>query len=229
MFAAALFDFDETMIDLEPQHTAASVGLCRELGSDYERLPERIRFESTGRRILDELAEIRGIFAWTTPVDELLAIRQRHFRAACESSELVLLPCVAEVVRALQSRGTILAVTSSAVGSEIDTILRRLGLRDAFAAIVDGGMVARPKPHPEAYLVTAKRIGVAPDGCVVFEDSRVGVLAAKAAGMYCVAIRSQSTRVPQDLSAADVVLASFCELRPGELDAARAQLRHQTD
>jgi beta-phosphoglucomutase len=229
MFAAALFDFDETMIDLERQHAAASAGLCREMGSDYERLPERIRFESTGRRILDELAEIRDIFGWTTPVDELLAIRQRYFRAACESSELVLLPCVADVVRALHARGVILAVTSSAVGSEIDTILRRLGVRDVFAAIVDGGMVVHPKPHPEAFLVTARRLGVAPEQCVVFEDSQVGVDAAKAAGMYCVAVRSRSTRLPQNLSAADLEVGSFCELRLEELDAARAQLRHQTD
>jgi beta-phosphoglucomutase len=124
----------------------------------------------------------------------------------------VLLPCVEEVVRALQRRGVILAVTSSAVGPEIDAILRRFGLREAFATIVDGSMVTHAKPDPEAYLVTAAILGVSPSECVVFEDSRVGVLAAKAAGMYCVAVRAAHARLPQDLSAADLVLSSLCEL-----------------
>lgn len=218
---AALFDFDETMIDLEPQHTAASAELCRSMGSDYEQLPDSIRFES-GRRILDEIAEMRSFFGWATPVDELLAMRQRYFREACERSPLTLLPCVEDVVRELQRRGLVLAVTSSAVGAEIDAILRRLAVRDAFAAIIDGSMVIHAKPDPEAYLVTARVLGVAPGQCLVFEDSRVGVLAAKAAGMFCVAVQSPHAHVPQDVSAADVVVTSFCDL--GRLDVLRAQL-----
>jgi HAD superfamily hydrolase (TIGR01509 family) len=115
-------------------------------------------------------------------------------------------------VRALDRRGLALAVTSSAVGAEIDAILRRLQLRDAFALIVDGSQVARAKPAPEAYLVTANKLGVAPRDCVVFEDSHVGVLAAKAAQMTCIAVRSHAARMRQDLAAADVVLESFCEI-----------------
>jgi HAD superfamily hydrolase (TIGR01509 family) len=213
-FRAALFDFDETIINLEPQHTAASAALCRDMGSDYGRLPERVRFES-GRRIIDEIAEMRDIFGWTASIDELLAIRQRYFREACDRAVLVPLPCVEKVLRALAGHGLILAVTSSAVGGEIDIILRRLGLRDAFAAIVDGSMVAHAKPDPEAYLVTARILGVATDDCLVFEDSRVGVLSAKAAGMFCVAIRSARARMPQDVSAADLVVGSLCELALG--------------
>src|SRR5438045_9214231 len=113
-FRAALFDFDETMIDLEPQHTAASSALCRDLGSDYDTLPDDIRFTS-GRRILDEIAEMRGFFGWTKPVDELLAIRQRHFRDACERSALTFLPCVEDVLRALHARGPALSCPPSAV------------------------------------------------------------------------------------------------------------------
>jgi HAD superfamily hydrolase (TIGR01509 family) len=211
---AALFDFDETIINLEPQHMAASAALCRDMGSDYQRLPERVRFES-GRRIIDEIAEMRAVFGWTASIAELLAIRQRYFRDACDRSVLAPLPCVERVLNALSGQGLTLAVTSSAVGGEIDVILRRLGLREAFAAIVDGSMVVHAKPDPEAYLVTATTLGVAPGDCLVFEDSRVGVLAAKAAGMFCVAIRSAHARMPQDLSAADVVVGSFCELALG--------------
>ena len=101
------------------------------------------------------------------------------------------------------------AVTSSSVASSIDAILRRTGIRDLFAIIVDGGEVTHPKPHPEAYLLTASKLGVEPRRCVVFEDSTVGVRAAKNAGMYCVAVRNPNAKSVQDLGPADVVVDSF--------------------
>lgn len=210
-YKAALFDFDETMIDLEPQHIAASAALCELMGSDYDRLPDDIRFAS-GRRILDEIAEMRDFFGWNRSIDELLDIRQQRFREACEQSELRFLPCVVDVVRALHARGLRLAITTSAVAAEIDAILRRLQLRDEFETIVDGSEVERAKPDPEAYLVTARKLGVDPRDCIVFEDSRIGVLAAKGAGMTCIAVRSQQAHTPQDLSAADAIVATFCEV-----------------
>ena len=146
------------------------------------------------------------------PLEELMTIRQRHFREACRVAELRLLPCVADVVRALRERGLRLAIASSAVGDEIDEILRRFGIRDAFELIVDGAQVAHAKPDPEAYLVAAAKLGVAPERCIVFEDSHVGVLAAKRAGAYCIAVRNPHAHFPQDLSGADEVLDSMCEL-----------------
>ena len=210
-FDAAIFDFDETMIELEAQHTAASEALCRELGGDYRALPDSFRLAS-GTRILDEVRELREHFGWKRSLAELMAIRQRNFREACRAAELRLLPCVADVVRALRERGLRLAIASSAVGDEIDEILRRFGIRDAFELIVDGAQVAHAKPDPEAYLVAAAKLGVAPERCIVFEDSHVGVLAAKRAGAYCIAVRNPHAHFPQDLSGADEVLDSMCEL-----------------
>ena len=211
-FDAAIFDFDETMIELEAQHAAASDALCREMGSDFYALPDSFRL-SSGRRILDEVRELREHFGWTRPLEELMAIRQRHFRDACRAAELQLLPCVADVVHALRADGLRLAIASSAVGDEIDEILRRLDIRDAFALIVDGAQVARAKPDPEPYLVAARKLDVAPERCIVFEDSHVGVVAAKRAGAYCVAVRNPRAHFAQDLSAADVILSSMCEFR----------------
>ena len=204
-FRAAIFDFDETMIDLERQHSAATAALCRELGGDYDALPDWIRFGS-GRRIVDELAYIREAFGWREPVEELLERRQRHFDEVCRTSDLALMPGIEDCVRGLHAGGLTLAIASSAVGSAIDAILRRFGLRDLFALIVDGSEVQHGKPDPEAYRITAARLGVAPAECVVFEDSHVGVVAAKRAGMTCIAIPNPHAHVTQDLSAADVII-----------------------
>lgn len=211
MIRAAIFDFDETMIDLEPQHTAAHRALCEEMGSDFQLLPESFRTAS-GNRIIDDICYMKSFFGWPLPEEELFARRHAHFLRHCRSSPLALLPGVERFAHALHARGVTLAVTSSAVGNAIDEILRRFGLRELFALIVDGSEVAHGKPDPEAYLLTARRLGVETSACVVFEDSRVGVLAAKRAGMRCIAVRNLRARQWQDLSAADRVVASFEEL-----------------
>lgn len=211
MTRAFIFDFDETIIDLEPQHTGAYEALCDELGVDYATMPESFR-KGSGRRIVDDIREMREHFRWTQPEEELFARRQEIFDGICASAYLEPMDGVVETIRALQARGGKMAITSSAVRSSIEAILERLGLRDAFALIVDGSEVVHGKPDPEAYLVTARRLGVQPEECVVFEDSNVGVIAAKRAGMYCIAVRNPRAQTRQDLSAADVIVDSMREL-----------------
>jgi HAD superfamily hydrolase (TIGR01509 family) len=204
-FAAVILDFDETIIDLEPQHTGAHSALCEELGANYLELPETMR-KSSGMRIIDDIRQMRAHFGWRQSEDELFGRRQKHFDELCERAPLALMPGVEETVKALHERGYTLAITSSAVGSSIEKILNRLRLRACFDLIVDGSEVVHGKPDPEAYLLTARKLGVRPEECVVIEDSHVGVLAAKRAGMFCVAVPNPNAQTPQDVSAADVIL-----------------------
>jgi beta-phosphoglucomutase len=220
-FLAALFDFDETMVDLEPQHDAAHRALCQAYGSDYDALPVTFRFGS-GRRIIDDIREMHDFFGWSESEETLNHVRHQHFLAECRTARLSLMPGVERLVRSLQAAGLRLAITSSADGDAIDEILRRFELRGCFELIVDGARVSRGKPDPEGYLLTAKLMGVAPPACVVFEDSRAGVLAARGAGMYCIAVRNPAARMHQDLTAANVVLTSFEDLDEGLIAGARS-------
>lgn len=206
--AAALFDFDETIIDLEAEHVAASVALCRERGADFEQLPDSIR-RASGTRIIDELRLMREHFGWPESGEKLLVRRQQLFDEICRTAALEPMPGVREVVESLHARGIPLAITTSAVRGAIEIVLDRIALRDAFTLIVDGGDVQRGKPDPECFLFTARKLGVPPERCIVFEDSAVGVLAAKRAGMFCIAVRNPAAQTRQDLSAADVVADSF--------------------
>jgi HAD superfamily hydrolase (TIGR01509 family) len=209
--AAVIFDFDETIIDLEPQHTAAHTALCRDLGAEYARMPESFR-RGSGRRIIDDIREMKAHFSWSDPEEELFARRQAHFDEVCARAGLRAMAGVYETVRALQARGIPLAIASSAVRPSIEAILVRLGLRDAFPLIVDGSEVTRGKPDPEAYLLTARKLGVAPAECVVLEDSHVGVIAAKRAGMFCIAVRNPRAQERQDLSEADVIVDNMADV-----------------
>lgn len=212
--AAAVFDFDETLIDLEPQHTFAYAALCRDLGDDYARMPESFQ-KGSGRRIIDDIHELRAFYGWTGDVDALFEQRQRHFEESCRTSHLQLMRGAEALVRGLAARGVTLAITTSAVRRPIEEILDRFALRGLFARIVDGSEVTAGKPDPEAYLVTASLLGANPAECVVFEDSTVGVLAAKRAGTYCIAVPNPNAQTLQDLAPADVVVGSLADVDPG--------------
>jgi HAD superfamily hydrolase (TIGR01509 family) len=203
--AAAVWDFDETIIDLEPQHTAAHSALCRDYGAEYAHMPESFRLGS-GRRIIDDIREMRAHFGWTASEEELFEKRQRHFDEVCRTSNLEAMRGVREAIEQLRSANMRMAITSSAVAASIDAILRRLELREAFELIVDGSEVEHGKPDPEAYLLTARKLNLEPRQCIVFEDSEVGVIAAKRAGMTCVGVRNPRAQTRQDLSRADITI-----------------------
>lgn len=225
-FSAAVFDFDETMVNLEAQHNAAAEALCRENGCDYLEMPADFR-NSSGRRVVDEVAEIRRFFGWRRPTADLYARRRELFLEACRTADIVPMTGVIAVVRALHDRGLRLAIASSGIRQSIEEILLRLGLGQLFTAIVAGEQVDRGKPDPETYLTAARLLAVSPDRCLVFEDSSVGVAAARAAGMYCVAVRNPHAQIRQDLSAANMEVESFDDLDLGAfldqaVDEARA-------
>jgi beta-phosphoglucomutase len=209
---AAIFDFDETMIDLEAQHHAATRALCLSMGSAYETLPESFRL-SSGMRILDEIETMRNTFGWIESLEALAERRTRLMLEELRNGELRWLPGVEEVVRALRERGLRLAIASSGTRGYIEETLLRLGLHDEFEVVIAGEAVTNAKPHPEAYLAAADALRLGPSLCCAFEDSSVGVQAAKAAGMFCIGVRNRAAHMPQDLTPADLVVESLTELR----------------
>jgi beta-phosphoglucomutase family hydrolase len=108
------------------------------------------------------------------------------------------------------------ALASSAPRLNIVAILRALGMADVFQAIVAEGDVVRGKPDPEVFLSAARKLGIAPDRCVVIEDAVAGVRAAGAAGMRSVAVTNTHPR--ESLSGADLVVDSLEEVNPDILD-----------
>lgn len=212
---AAIFDFDELLINLQTWHFAADRAALASLGHDYDDLPDVIRLGSSGRRISELLAEIRAHFGIADSVDMLMQRRQEHFLAALrDAPTLPAMPGAVAAINALHAAGYPLAVTSSGIREYIMLVLDRLGITDRFAVIITGADVTHGKPHPEPYLVTAERLGLPPAACVVFEDATVGVRAAKAAGMRCIAVPNPDATQLQDLSAADLVLPSLTAFTP---------------
>jgi len=160
---AAIFDFDELLVNLQTLHFAADRAALAALGHDYDDLPDAIRLGSSGRRISELLAEMRAHFTIADSVDTLMRRRQEHFLAALrDASMLPAMPGAVGAINALRAAGYPLAVTSSGIREYITLVLDRLDIADRFTVIVTGADVTHGKPHPEPYLVTAQRLALPP-------------------------------------------------------------------
>ena len=102
-----------------------------------------------------------------------------------------------------------MALVTSTPRANLDLVLTGAGLAGAFDTIVAAEDVSRGKPDPEGYLLAARRLGVAPERCLVIEDAPGGIEAARSAGMHSLAVTT--TRPCQDLAAADAVVDSLSE------------------
>lgn len=136
---------------------------------------------------------------------------QRSRRAALADIEPER-PGVTAALDAAHRRGMVVAVVSSSPARWVCHHLARLGLRDRFAFVVTGEDAARHKPAPHLYQVALLRAGVDAAAALALEDSAIGILAAKAAGIACVAV-PHSCGAPlgeaDPLREADIVLESL--------------------
>lgn len=208
MRRAVLFDMDGVISDTERFYVEAIIERLKQEGISV--IPEQLGdlFGSTMRHNWGILKEWYGLQGDVdTYVDEVHKIKME----IQEAQGLKPMPGVVELIRKLHGAGIPLAVASSSPREVIEHHMKAFGIRDCFDAIVSGLECREGKPDPEIYLKAAKDLGVEPSECVVIEDSSNGVRAGKAAGMYCHAYVPPQA-YPQDVSVADHVLDSFCNL-----------------
>ncbi len=124
-------------------------------------------------------------------------------------------PGVREYLDDAKARGIRLAIASSSTGDWVVSQLDRLGLTDAFEAVLTGDL-HEAKPSPDLYLAALAALDLPPSGAIAFEDSPHGVTAAKAAGLTCVAVPNPITAV-LDFGHADLVLGSLADKPLDEL------------
>jgi HAD superfamily hydrolase (TIGR01509 family) len=136
-------------------------------------------------------------------VEKKEAVLARLFR-----TRLVPMPGLIKVLERAQQISLPTAVASSATLPTIQLVMQTLDIVRYFQTLTSGDQVEHGKPAPDVYLLAAERIGVLPKNCLVIEDSLNGVLAAKAAGMQCIAIPCQATK-HQDHTKADKILGTL--------------------
>jgi HAD superfamily hydrolase (TIGR01509 family) len=181
-FQAYLFDCDGTIADSMPLHYIAWKQALSEQGCDF---PEDLFYQWGGmpvHEIISTLNQMRGL---NMPV-EAVAIRKENLYYEY-LPRLTAVPEVLEVIES--SHGSLpFAVVSGSTRESVTASLESLRLLDKFDTLVCAGDYQRSKPHPEAFLLAAERLGVAPENCLVFEDTVMGIQAATAAGMASIKV-----------------------------------------
>jgi HAD superfamily hydrolase (TIGR01509 family) len=148
-------------------------------------------------------------------VGHLVLAKRSLFNEAFDSKpDLYLLDGVLNLIQELHANGFQLVLASSSAKVTIDRIFKRFDLYPYFSHIVSGEDFPKSKPHPAIFEEAARLSQTPVENCVVIEDSTNGILAAKAAGIYCIGYDSVNSKF-QDYSQADRVIAHFSELNAG--------------
>ncbi len=183
-FHAYLFDCDGTIADSMPLHYIAWKQALGEWGCEF---PEETFYAWGGLPVTEIISTLNREQGLAMPVETV-----GHRKESLYYELLPKLTAVPEVLEQIESaHGRIpFAVVSGSTRESVKASLEAMGLADKFDVMVCAGEYSRAKPDPEPYLLAAERLGVAPEKCLVFEDTDMGIQAATAAGM-------QSVRIPQ--------------------------------
>jgi HAD superfamily hydrolase (TIGR01509 family) len=207
---AVVFDLDGVIVDSEHVWDAAREALARERGGRWH---EGAQQDMMGMSSVEWSRYMHERLGLKDPPEEISVEVVRRLEATYRE-KLPLVEGATEAVARLARRWP-LGVASSSNRPIIDLVLGLAGLDRFFRATVSSEEVQRGKPSPDVYLEAARRLGADPRRSAAVEDSRNGILSAKAAGMRVVAI--PNTRFPPDeeaLVAADVVIPSITGLTP---------------
>lgn len=190
---ALIFDMDGVLIDSTATHTKAWDLYLERLGISDGDLMNRM----LGKRN-DQI--VRALFGDQLPEEEVVrhgAAKELLYRDLMDPVfEQFVVPGVREFVLKASRHRIPLGLATNAEPANVEFVLRRTGLNGMFASIVDGHQVENPKPSPDIYMEAARRLGLAPANCVIFEDSPGGMTAALASGARLVAVLTTVTEAP---------------------------------
>ena len=203
---AAIFDMEGLLIDSEPLWQEAEISVFRSVGVPLTR--ELCR-ETVGVRLDQVVRHWYDKFPWHGESMKVVEARVLE-----EVSRLVVdrgqpMPGVRETIEMLVAANYTLAVASSSPMQLIRTALEAFGLIESFSVLHSAEVEVEGKPHPAVYFSAMSLLGVDSNNCIAFEDSAPGVLAAKGAGTWVIAVPDPADISNPAFADADVVLSSL--------------------
>lgn len=206
---AVIFDMDGVLVDSEPFHFENESRMFRKLGIDISD-EEHSHFTGVATDVMwRQISETHELPLSVAELTELTVLESNQYFGSLEKIEP--LPGLVDLLEKLVAAEIPLAVATSSDSVTMKNILEKSGLRKYFRFTICRDDVANSKPEPDVFLIAAKLLEVPPENCLVFEDSKNGIKAAKAAGMFCIAY-SGGNSGHQDQSQADRRIAHFNEL-----------------
>ena len=200
-FSLAIFDMDGVLVDSEKAFKHACQDALLQWGVHAER-EEFVPYTGMGDILyIGGVSEAHGVPYCLEMTDVSYKLYAEYAR-----TELCVLPWSRKIIESLKSEGYDIAVASSAGLFKVETNLNCVGVdTKVFKAIITGSDVEKKKPAPDIFLAAAEKCGADPSDCLVFEDAISGVKAAKAAGMFAVAVTTSFTAEELYAAGADFV------------------------
>ncbi len=208
MIKAILFDCDGTLVDTEDQTGMAITQVMTEYDITDASIPTAWTRGQTWNIIAQRIQRLYPAIPCANTLAEELTDAWEQL--------VVVAPPITGAVDAVHAAHPwfALGMVTSSPGRSVGPLLEQLGLDELIpmSARVCAEHVTKSKPNPEGYLLAAEKLGVRPESCLVFEDSEAGILAARAAGMRCIAILETATDPKGCRKLADRSITHFNEL-----------------
>ena len=188
-YEALIFDMDGTLVDNMPFHRQTWLEWARREGLNLSKEESMAQTHGTIFEI------VRRFFPDKTEEERReIGARKEALYREIYAPHLRLLPGLDDLLEWTRATQMPVALATAGDKTNIDFTLDGLGIRPFFRAIVGSEDVTHGKPHPEVFLLAAQKLGIAPEKCLVFEDSPAGVEAARGAGMKCIALNLMNPR-----------------------------------
>jgi len=212
MLRGIIFDLDGVLIDSHPAHMRAWKLFLSSLGrevsdEELEVVLEGQKREDILRHFLGELTEQQ--------VRQYGLQKEALFRSSVP--EIKITAGLPEFLRQTATSGLAMALASSGSRARVEYLVKELGFREYFPAIITGDDVTTGKPDPAIFNLTARRMGVDSREILVCEDAVNGVQAAKLAGMKCLAIATNGRGPILEKAGADKIVPDFTSVGLEEL------------
>ena len=209
---AVIFDMDGVIIDSEPIHFDVDIKTMDYLGRNISggELEKYVGMTSTEMWSL-----IKKKYNLIQSVDEIIDYQLENKINIVRELDIEPIEGIRELLLQLKNESLLIGIASSSPRKFIEEVVKKFHLQDYLSCVVSGEEVPRGKPAPDVYIEAAKELGVDIDQCIVIEDSRNGVIAAKAAGMKCIGYKNINSG-NQDLSKADITVDSIKDINIGD-------------
>ena len=206
---AVIFDMDGVLVDTEPFHLQTEKRMFRKMNLDIPD-EEHAGYMGTATDVMwKQIIGNRNLPLDIAEMTELTI--QEGLPYFYSLKRIDPMPGLIDLLEKLKTKNIPMAVASSSDPETIRVILEKSGLRQYFLHTVSSSEVGKSKPEPDVFMHAAKLLGVEPENCVVFEDSKNGIKAAKAAGMFCIAY-SGANSGDQDRNHADMHIINYKDL-----------------
>jgi len=208
MLEAVIFDMDGVLIDSEPFHLVVNEKIFKALGIN---LSEDEYHSFIGTTHKDMWTTIKNRYNLTQGVPELVNMQVSGNINYIKNEEIEEINGITNLLSRIAHENIKIGIASSSPTEVIELVTNKLGIRDYFSSIVGGEEIKKGKPAPDIFLKAAKRLNAKPSDCIVIEDSKNGVLAAKTAGIKCVGFKNPNSG-NQNLQKADLIVDNYDSL-----------------